>query len=652
MENNRQIVLSCLPDNDLYQALLEAGEEVSRYTSFMEAVSKASEENVLMILADSYPNPSLVLDEDALSMIGKKGLRTYLEYPLGFPGIGFNGPLKAGCERPVVSSDFFSPKMARLSILTAHDCWFMKTEVEDPHLVLARVAGYDKAVYGLPSQVYPILFNYSDSIIIATTKLSQFKTGRYSPSGSWRILWERILEWLVGKRIEINWSPTVKVAYAMIENPPRDVETITFKNAVHWFRNHTLFRLERNLGVMEGYQSEIDHHGNQLPRPILRSDCIAEASMVFALDWNISGNVESKFIAERLLDYVWSFQELNPESPSYGLVDWENRLPVFYGDDNARVILSTLTARRLLENCKWDEALIRCLLANFRTTGPLGFRRNRIDLPDLLKNNWRHYYETEVISYSPHYQAYLWACFLWAYSLTGYREFLKRTENAIRMTMAAYPRWRWTNGIMQEISRMLLPIAFTIRVGGDSECRFWASNMVSELIREQQKCGGIREKVGIPYLGQYPPSKSNDAYGVTEAPLIQENGDPACDLLYTVNFALIGLHEIVAVTGNQEARDAEDRLAEFLCRIQLRSDKHPYLNGCWMRGFDYEKWEYWGSSSDVGWGPWSIESGWTNSWITTTFGLRILDETLFSRWATREFGERFYRALSEMIPDQ
>lgn len=62
----------------------------------MEAVSKASEENVLMILADSYPNPSLVLDEDALSMIGKKGLRTYLEYPLGFPGSSSTVLLRQG----------------------------------------------------------------------------------------------------------------------------------------------------------------------------------------------------------------------------------------------------------------------------------------------------------------------------------------------------------------------------------------------------------------------------------------------------------------------------------------------------------------------------------------------------------------------------
>ena len=41
-----------------------------------------------------------------------------------------------------------------------------------------------------------------------------------------------------------------------------------------------------------------------------------------------------------------------------------------------------------------------------------------------------------------------------------------------------------------------------------------------------------------------------------------------------------------------------------------------------MRSFDYKHWEYWGSSADLGWGAWSVESGWTNTWIAAVLAMR------------------------------
>ena len=78
----------------------------------------------------------------------------------------------------------------------------------------------------------------------------------------------------------------------------------------------------------------------------------------------------------------------------------------------------------------------------------------------------------------------------------------------------------------------------------------------------------------------------------------------------------LGLHEAAAATGEARLHEAATRLARFLCRIQARSEAHPWLDGAWMRSFDYDRWEYWGSSADAGWGAWSVEAGWTNAWIT------------------------------------
>jgi hypothetical protein len=148
--------------------------------------------------------------------------------------------------------------------------------------------------------------------------------------------------------------------------------------------------------------------------------------------------------------------------------------------------------------------------------------------------------------------------------------------------------------------------------------------------------------------GKYPAPRSNKEYGTTEAALIQKNGDPACDLLYTVNYAFIGLHEASIATKNKYYTDAVNKMADFLCRIQVKSKSQPYLDGAWMRGFDYDLWEYFGSSADNGWGAWSVESGWTNSWIATTLGLRQLKRGLLCNKNKELYQRIFSRIYQEM----
>jgi len=59
-----------------------------------------------------------------------------------------------------------------------------------------------------------------------------------------------------------------------------------------------------------------------------------------------------------------------------------------------------------------------------------------------------------------------------------------------------------------------------------------------------------------------------------------------------------------------------------------------------------------GSSSDTGWGAWSVESGWTNSWITSVFAMRLLKETLFSLKRSSEIRKSLYEAVDELLPQE
>ena len=93
------------------------------------------------------------------------------------------------------------------------------------------------------------------------------------------------------------------------------------------------------------------------------------------------------------------------------------------------------------------------------------------------------------------------------------------------------------------------------------------------------------------------------------------------DQLYTAGFALRGLHEAAAATGDEKLSAAEDKLAAYLCRIQIRSAKFPYLDGGWFRAFDFGRSDYFASSADLGWGAWSVEAGWGNAWTAATLAM-------------------------------
>jgi hypothetical protein len=264
-------------------------------------------------------------------------------------------------------------------------------------------------------------------------------------------------------------------------------------------------------------------------------------------------------------------------------------------------------------------------------------------------NTWKDYWNESHIHYAPHFQAYLWATYLWGYAMTGYEPMLERTKIALRMTMQVYPKLKWTNGLTQELARLLLPLAWLVRVENINEHRQWLDRVATDLIKQMQPCGALAEIFGDPHEGSYPPPQSNDSYGTNEASLIQKNGDPACDLLYTTNFAFLGLHESAGSTRHPVIIESENRLAKFLCRIQTRSDRFPHLNGCWMRSFDYELWEYYGSSADLGWGAWCVESGWTNTWIAATFALRQLNQNLLDLSCSDRFKKMMPQIVKEMF---
>ncbi len=296
--------------------------------------------------------------------------------------------------------------------------------------MLARVAGFDHAVYGLPEQTAPILFEHPDGpILVATTKLSQAITGRFGPTDAWGAIWDWIVAWACPDFAvpQLVLTPTVRPSYGADGALPVDVEEQAIRRGVGWTTNARLLihpawqaeaerRLETlpdgtgagpdpdwpvgdgRLGMIEGASARIHPDGTQDWRYHVRNDCIGETSMAMAFGSALLRDVQAGRVAANLNDFIYAHSvfaqgpRADPGSPSYGLLSWTTQPPadgVYYGDDNARSMLGTIAAAALLGSDRWDLGLMRCLLANLRTTGPLGFRGWRLDEAKLQANGWR-----------------------------------------------------------------------------------------------------------------------------------------------------------------------------------------------------------------------------------------------------------------------
>ena len=185
-----------------------------------------------------------------------------------------------------------------------------------PYLVLARIAGVDTADFGLTDAVAaPLLFDHPrGNLLVATTKLSNFITGRYMPEDAWRTIWQTIL-----KRLQpdspvaaLHWTPTVRPSYGRDEPLPADVELQALRRSTDWLTTNRMLRHstwskemmdwslhynnlhdmpgtnypegDGSLGIIEGFSSTIRADGSQPMRYAVRNDCMGEVAMQLALD--------------------------------------------------------------------------------------------------------------------------------------------------------------------------------------------------------------------------------------------------------------------------------------------------------------------------------------------------------------------------------
>ncbi len=683
------IIFVCDVQNDLFRAASTSMGEFPRFVKADAALEAAKSGSALLLLADDYPAGKTKIPHGFLKKTKSKNIKLYLEFPDSLPGIKSAEIKTIKWERGVVTADVFGELLPPMSIVSINDSHYLEMMVKHPLMVLARVAGFDNAVYGLAGvKSHPVLFEMRQwNSLVSTTKLSQFITGRYAPNKSWKAIWTFIFNYLRPneKMPNISWLPSVRPTFAKGAHITDNERLQAVKRGVEWYYRSNLLATTEDVkngvtltaesgrdygkeGIRECYLSKINYDGSQPISNSRRADCAGETAMALALYGMMTGNETDKATAENLLDYIFFNSRLRKgprndvDSPEYGFIDWYERANdhegVYYSDDNARVDMGAIVAAVALKSNRWDEFVMANILANFRATSLVtGFKPRRLDgspkSGNTLANGWKPYHKAEdYYHFAPHYQSWMMALYLWLYDKTHYKPLLNTAKRGIENMMNAYPhKWEWTNGLQQERARMILPLAWLLRIENTPRHKVWLDTLINDLLAFQDDCGAIREEIGGVGLGKYAPPKSNAQYGTSEAPLIQENGEPVADMLYTSNFAFFSLTEAAAVTGDKKIKKALDKLADFMVMIQVKSDARPELDGAWYRGFDYGRWEYWASNADLGWGVWSSETGWTQGWITSMLMMKEMEINFWDFTEKSKIAESFKKYEKLMLSE-
>lgn len=335
-----------------------------------------------------------------------------------------------------------------------------------------------------------------------------------------------------------------------------------------------------------------------------RADCNFETAMLFLLAEKALCEKSYGKTAENILDFLYFKSGLllrtNSDLPT-GSWNWSHIMwgACIWFDDNAwNGIIQFLIAQAYPELDKkysmrqWARLVAESMLD--------GFQRTMETYAANPAENWsdpRHQWLGDLKL--PHWGALPCMLFALAFSETGDSKF----TDAIKI----YFTYLWENRdnfISSEITYALLSASFISRQIQDSFYNETATYFADKIVEKMD-----------PSTGNLPAEHY-------EAPC----GAHLADLIYTVNWALLGLHAYQSINPNPKYREGFEKLLTFIIEIQDRTSMTQY-HGCWRGMYDL-KLKTWGGGDRYEGGAGSIYSGWTNAPIAWVLAYELLGSSL------------------------
>ncbi|MEF3306808.1 hypothetical protein [Paenibacillus sp. GYB003] len=471
-------------------------------------------------------------------------------------------------------------------------------------------------------------FEEGERLLVCSFRLAHFVRARFAPRDAARKLIAFIMEWLLDEAVDTSGAePYYTVGRGTPDEPLARQVRDSADKALRWFERSGVVYDEGRSGALEGPGTEIYPDGKQRMSRIHRVDCIGEIALPYFLHGMLENDERSLRIAGRLLDVVFDDFQCKDGGPWHGMIRWtEEAWGVCYQDDVARAVLPQLL-RCLYANTRdrLDDiaAALRFLV---RTTGTDGTRVYRTDNIRLTPEKMEQLRTTPGNLPSAHYNGFYFAALLLAYKLTGIGEFRDTAVKGMETIMAAYPDTKREQSETQEYCRLVLPLAWLYWNTGERRHRDMLYRVAGDLQKFKHRSGGYLE-----WDDGYRAAMRHEI-GQGESSLISRNGDPVVDLLYSNNWLPIGWIQAYFVTKDPYFKELWEETARFMASAQIHSGD-PLIDGAWARAFDADKAEVFGSPADKGWGPWSIESGWTVAEIASGLLMGLLEERLLPYYA-------------------
>lgn len=337
-----------------------------------------------------------------------------------------------------------------------------------------------------------------------------------------------------------------------------------------------------------------------------RADCTLQTAYMFDLAAEILNEPLYKTLADNLIDFLFTRSALydtHPDSPTQGLWGWATPLHrnTFWLDDNAWMgsLLVKLAQRGRHELNKPAIDVLRALLRHTQAFFTFVSAHNHTAqyLPPLnnihgfnLHPHWMGLL-TMALSFGKHvdsdYDSDYTHCVdvYHTHVLEGPPPYDELSRSS------RYTHLPWSLSAYAYLS-LTASVSFALTHLPSAEA---AATTASDILLEQQHADG---------------HFSADWH---EAPI----GAHLTDLIYTQNWATLGLYHAWKTFKNEKYKDAFLRSLTYLAHIQ-DSSENPVFAGCWRGMFDNNIGE-WGGGDCYEGGANSIYSGWTNAPVCWAF---------------------------------
>lgn len=446
------------------------------------------------------------------------------------------------------------------------------------------------------------LFKY-DNILTAAFRMCDFRKGLFSPAKKWQGIVNYICSFLGMPHPDTLPEMGYSVK-GCVSDIYEDIERATEKALT--LLNNYLVTSDGKRGIREGLSHNILPDGTRKVNGNVRADCTGEAAGAFLFSFDNSLTEKAHNM------YSLCYGPLTVHSGDFdGMMRWtEEAWNVCYQDDVARAIFPSLMYAYFGISDKYVESAEKALDFLCECTCKDGLLPARTDVLEYIKSgkSVKTLAETESGYASAHYNAYYSTALLLGYEVTGNEKFRETGIKGLETLMSKYPETVREHSETSEMCRLIFPLSVMYGVTKDKKHYDMLDRVYNDLQKRLHPSGGYAE-----WDTGYKAACFNNAGG--ECSLLAENGDMVADMLYTVNWLPLGFAFAYLVSGEKRFLHSWEQVCGFFVKTQITSE-YKLLDGGWCRGIDLDSLEYCGIPHDVGWGPCSLETGWTVAEIT------------------------------------